>query len=125
MGFVPSLRATPLPGEAEPQLAPTSADTYRTLQQHGTQWDSRQRGLFRSIADESLSPPDHLRQALGLRLWNTEASQVVPPFVRRATLSYSPSSPAELRRHRQQAIAYWGERSRALPYRGDALSTPP
>ena len=119
MGSAPSLRATPLP-HAEPQPAPTSADTYRTLQQHGTQWVSRQRGLFRSIADESLSPPDHLRQALGLRLRNTEASQGVPPYVRRATLDYSSSSLEDLRRHCPQAIAYWGARSRALPYRDDA-----
>ena len=119
VGSAPSFRATSLP-RAEPQPAPTSADTYRTLQQHGTQWDSRQRGLFRSIADESLSPPDHLQQALGLRLRNTEASQVVPPYVRRATLDYSSSSLEDLRRHRQQAIAYWGARSRGLPCREDA-----
>ena len=79
---------------------------YRTLREHGTQWDSKQCGLFRSIEDESLLPDAHLQQGLQLRLWNTPAATPVPHFVQQATEEYTRCSLASLRAHRQGAIAF-------------------
>ena len=91
--FVPLVPFSPS-GEhatsAPPQMAGLSM--YRTLGSDGYSDVARQKGLYRSIEDETLQPQEHLERALALRLADGPSSVCVPAVVDQAITAYTSSS---------------------------------
>ena len=115
-------RRPPVRGPPEPPPAlgpnappPASLGPYKSLAQHGCSLVSRQTGLYRSIGDESLSPLDHVQEALLLRFDGGTRSQPVPAYNRQAIEQYTSVSIADAQHARRQAIARWRARAEALP----------
>ena len=92
---------------------------YRTLGSDGYSAVARQKGLYRSIEDETLQPQEHLERALALRLADGPSSVCVPDVVDRAITAYTSSSLGELQRRRSDAIAHWSTVAAGLPRVGD------
>ena len=88
---------------------------YRTLESHGCSSVARQKGLYRSIEDETLLPQEHLHRALQLQLAGGPSSVVVLDVAVRAINAYSSSSVPELVGRRRRAIRYWSAKAKQLP----------
>ena len=113
---LPPARGPPEPPPALGPNAPSaSPGPYRSLAQHGCSLVSRQTGLYRSIGDESLSPLDHVQEALRLRFDGGTRSQPVPAYNMQAIERYTSASIADAQHARRQAIARWRARAEALP----------
>ena len=69
---------------------------YRTLDTHGCSLVARQKGLYRSIEDETLQPQEHLCRARLLQLAGGPSFVVVPDVTVRAIDTYPSSSVAVL-----------------------------
>ena len=78
---------------------------------------AREKGLYKSIQDESLQPKEHLRRALLLRLSGGPCSVEVPEVIVRAINAYSSSSGAELQHRLREAICHWSPMADKLPRR--------
>ena len=88
---------------------------YWTLDYHGCSSVARQKGLYRSIEDETLQPQEHLRRALLPQLAGGPSSVVVMDVVVWAIDAYSSSSVTVLEERRQGAIRYWSAKAELLP----------
>ena len=92
---------------------------YQTLGVHGGPSEAPQRGLYRSIGDETLSPVEHLQQALGLRLRGGRGAVEIPPYVCEAIRASTDMGVPALQAHRRREIRRWGEIAASLPRRHD------
>ena len=61
---------------------------------------ARQTGLYRSIEDESLSPLDHLQEAMRLQFDDAARSQPIPAYNMPAIEAYTASSIPDAQRAR-------------------------
>ena len=88
---------------------------YKTVADDGFSVMSRQTGLYRSIADETLLPLQHVDRALAL--WFEESSQT--PLMSKFTgvsVSATAALPVEdLQRLRRSRLDYWAEVAASLP----------
>ena len=117
----------PTPRVLAPPAAPngdsgTQSDAhciYQTLGVHGGPSEAPQRGLYRSIGDETLSPVEHLQQALELRLRGARGSVEIPPYVCEAIRASTDMGVPALQAHRRREIRRWGEIAASLPRRHD------
>ena len=58
--------------------------TYRTVQKQGFATDARQKGIWRSIGDESLAPLAHLHEAMALPLGDGDGTSFMSSFTAQA-----------------------------------------
>ena len=87
------LEPLPPPVPAAPPLA--QPRPHKSLALHGCSLVSRQTGLYRSIEDESLSPLDHVQEALRLRFDDVTQSQPIPAYNMQAIEEYTSASIAD------------------------------
>jgi hypothetical protein len=103
-------------------VGPTHNETavcYCTLRRDGFSASTPQRGLYRSIEDESLRPLAHLDAALQLRFDDAAASSIMSTHTAAAITASSCLDVPTLQRHRRRQIEYWTRIAKGLVHRAD------
>ena len=92
---------------------------YRAVQEQGFATDARQKGIWRSIGDESLAPLAHLQEAMALPLGEGDRTSVMSSFMARPIEEAAALPLGELQRARRERIDHWAHVAAELPHAED------
>ena len=89
--------------------------TYKTLADDGFPVMSRQTGLYRSIADETLSPLQHVDQALALQFEESLQTSLMSNFTGASVLATAALPVEDLQCQQRSGLDYWVGVAATLP----------